>query len=205
MHPTPELRVVQVPIEELREYRNNCKLHPSSQIDQIATSINDFGFNSPILAWHNDDGEPEIVAGHGRLMAARQLGMKELPVIFLDHLTDEQRRAMILIDNQLTMNSGFDLQLLNEELDAIVDINMEDYGFNLSDMTSDVSVDDFGEDFELPDGDGPEFKYVSLTLTHEQFEYFSGVLDTIDVEDGEGSVATRKICEVFRQWEALRT
>ena len=130
MHPTPELEIVKVPIDELVPYEGNAKLHPNEQVDQIATSINDLGFNSPILAWHDEDGDAVIVAGHGRLMAARELGMTELPVVFLDHLTDEQRRAYTLIDNQLTMNSGFDFQLLNEELDAIVDIDMRDFGFD---------------------------------------------------------------------------
>ena len=146
MHPTPELRVVQVPIEELVPYEGNAKLHPSTQVDQIATSINDLGFNSPILAWHDDDGSAVIVAGHGRLMAAMELGMTELPVVFLDHLTDEQRRAYVLIDNKLTMNSGFDFELLNEELDAIVDINMEDYGFDSFDDVGGMDFSEFGGD-----------------------------------------------------------
>lgn len=127
----PELEVVKVPISELLEYKGNAKLHPHEQVDQIATSISDFGFNSPILAWHDDDGNSVVVAGHGRLMAARQLGMRELPVVYLDHMTDEQRRAYTLVDNQLTMNSGFDFAMLNDELDAIVDIDMRDFGFTI--------------------------------------------------------------------------
>lgn len=153
MRPMPELEVVKVPISELREYKNNAKIHTREQVDQIATSINDFGFTNPILAWHNDDGEPEIVAGHGRLMAARQLGMMELPVIFLDHLSDEQRRAMILIDNQLTMNSGFDFKVLNDELDAIIDINMEDFGFTAFDGGS-VDFTAFSGEEEATEGTG---------------------------------------------------
>lgn len=128
----PELKVVNVPIEELVQYGGNAKLHPLSQVDQIAASIQEFGFNSPLLAWHNDDGEPVIVAGHGRLMAAESLGMKELPVVFLDHMDDEQRRAYTLVDNQLTMNSGFDLALLADELDAITDIDMSQFDFDIN-------------------------------------------------------------------------
>lgn len=142
MRPMPELDVVKVPTSELVEYANNAKLHPHEQVDQIAASIEEFGFNSPILAWHNDEGDPEIVAGHGRLMAARRLGLKELPVVFLDHMSDEQRRAYILVDNQLTLNSDFDMEALAEELDAITTIDMSEYG-----------LDDLG-DMEFMDFDG---------------------------------------------------
>ena len=151
MKPNVELEVEMVPTEDLVEYANNAKLHPAEQVDQIATSIEEFGFNSPILAWHNDDGEPEIVAGHGRLMAAKKLGLQELPVVFLDHLSEEQRRAYILVDNKLTMNSDFDFEILDLELDNIVNINMEDFGF--VDLSIDWgSVDDFDPDgIEAPD------------------------------------------------------
>ena len=131
MRPMPELKVETVPTDALLEYRNNAKLHPSEQVDQIAQSIEEFGFNSPILAWHNDDGEPEIVAGHGRLMAAKKLGLTSLPVVFLDHMSEEQRRAYMLVDNQLTMNSGFDLDILSVELGEIANIDMAQYDFDI--------------------------------------------------------------------------
>lgn len=113
------LTVEYVTSDELVMYKNNAKLHDMHQVEQIAASIDEFGFNAPILAWHNDDGEPEIVAGHGRLLAARRL------------VSDEQRRAYILVDNQLTMNSGFDFELLANELDMITDIDMSDFGFEI--------------------------------------------------------------------------
>lgn len=125
------LSVEYIDIDELVMYKNNSKLHDAKQVDQIAASIEEFGFNSPILAWHNDDGEPEIVAGHGRLMAARKLGLEELPVVFLDHLSEESRRAYLLVDNQLTMNSGFDFEILQDELNAIAGIDMEQFDFEI--------------------------------------------------------------------------
>ena len=125
----PNLEVVWVPTDELSEYDGNAKLHPSDQIDQIASSIEEFSFADPIGAWHDDDGNAVIVEGHGRLLAARRLGIGQLPVIFLDHLSDEQRRAYGLVHNQLTMNSGFDLPSLSEELEGISSIDMEVYGF----------------------------------------------------------------------------
>ena len=158
MRPMPELEVVKVPTIELVEYRNNAKLHPIEQIDQIAQSIWEFGFNNPILAWHNDDGEPEIVAGHGRLMAARKLGLRELPVVFLDHMTEEQRRAYILVDNQLTMNSGFDEDTLESELARIFEIDMEQYDF-----TVDIDGDDEEEELEPADVDEDELPEISQT------------------------------------------
>lgn len=139
----PELEIVKIPTDELVEYENNCKLHSLEQIDQIAASIQEFGFNSPILAWHNDDGEPVIVAGHGRLMAAQSIGLDELPVVFLDHMSDEQRRAYTLVDNQLTLNSGFDMSILSNELDTIIDIDMSQFDFVI-----DGAVDDFEDDWD---------------------------------------------------------
>lgn len=139
MRPMPELKVVEIPTEELLEYPNNAKLHPHEQVDQIANSIEEFGFNNPILAWHNDQGEPEIVAGHGRLMAAKKLGMEKLPVVFLDHMSEEQRRAYIIVDNSTNLSSGFDMEILNVELDGITDIDMSIWDLS-------IELDDFGFD-----------------------------------------------------------
>lgn len=149
------LQVEYVSTDELQEYKNNSKLHPSSQIDQIASSIEEFGFNNPILAWHNDDGEPEIVAGHGRLMAARKLGIAELPVVFLDHMSEEQRRAYIIADNSTNLSSGFDMEILSVELDAIVDIDMEQFGVEIAE----ASIGDEGADETDVTGGEPSFNY----------------------------------------------
>lgn len=131
MRPMPELEVVIVATDDLIEYENNANTHTSEQVDQIASSIQEFGFNSPILAWHDDDGRPVIVAGHGRLMAARSLGLQELPVVFVDHMTDEQRRAFGLVENKLTRLSEFDWDALERELLGIGGIDMAEYGFDV--------------------------------------------------------------------------
>lgn len=120
-----ELKIEYLPIEELKPYANNAKEHPAEQIEQIKKSIQEFGFDDPIGIWKD-----EIVEGHGRLIAAIELGMDTVPVIRLDHLTDEQRRAYTLVHNKLTMNSDFNLDLLRIELDDI-DIDMTDFGFDL--------------------------------------------------------------------------
>jgi ParB-like chromosome segregation protein Spo0J len=119
------LKIEYISINELKEYTGNAKLHPQEQIEQIKESMKRFSFNDPIAVWHDN----EIIEGHGRLLAAQELGIDTVPIIRLDHLTDEERRAYMLVHNQLTMNSGFDTELLNIELESI-DIDMEPYGFD---------------------------------------------------------------------------
>ena len=85
-------------------YANNARTHSDEQVSQIARSIEEFGFVNPVLVGSDD----VIVAGHGRLMAAKQLGMETVPVIVLGHLTETQRRALVIADNQITANSGWD-------------------------------------------------------------------------------------------------
>lgn len=143
--PQAELKVVMVPTDDLVMYEGNAKLHPHEQVDQIAASIEEFNFADPIAAWHDENGEAVIIEGHGRLMAAKKLGIEELPVIFLDYLTDEQRRAYALVHNKLTMNSGFDFQILSNELDIITSIDMGDFGFDLNELDVDS--------FFVPEGD----------------------------------------------------
>lgn len=121
-----DLKVEWVDIEEIKPYENNAKEHPAEQISQIKKSIQEFGFNDPLAIWKN-----KCVCGHGRLLAAKELGFTKLPIIRLDHLTDEQRRAYTLVHNQLTMNSGFNLDTLKVELDNIGEIDMSEFGFSL--------------------------------------------------------------------------
>lgn len=132
-----------VPIDSVVLYEKNAKLHPEEQIEQIAKSIQEFGFNDPIGIWNN-----QIVEGHGRFLAAKQLGIEEIPVIRLDDLTDEQRRAYMLAHNKLTMNSGFDINLLNEEL-ANLSFDMSDFGFEEATQSltagTEIDVDEYDD------------------------------------------------------------
>ena len=114
-----DLKIEYVPIDSIKPYSKNAKLHPAEQIEQIKASIKEFGFKDPLATWHG-----EVMAGNGRLQAAKELGMKELPIVRLDDLTDEQRRAYALVHNKLTMNSPFDDGILSEELENILDIDM---------------------------------------------------------------------------------
>lgn len=142
-----KLKVDYIPIEQLKPYEKNAKIHTPEQIEQIKNSIQEFGMNDPIGIWGDEN---LIVEGHGRLIACKELGFDEVPVIRLDSLTDEQRRAYTLVHNQTTMNTGFDLDVLNEELDNI-DIDMSDYGF-------DIEIDDIEEGTEVKEDDAPEVK-----------------------------------------------
>src|ERR1035438_4082545 len=99
-------------ISRLVPYAKNARTHSPEQVAQIAASIVEFGFVNPILVDTNDG----IIAGHGRLRAARQLGLTEVPLVVLDHLSETQRRAYILADNKLAMNAGWDEKMLASEL-----------------------------------------------------------------------------------------
>ena len=99
-------------VAELVPYARNARTHSDAQVAQIAASIREFGFTNPILV----DGERGVIAGHGRLLAARKLGMAEVPTIELAHLTPAQRRAYVLADNRLALSAGWDDDMLRLEL-----------------------------------------------------------------------------------------
>ena len=124
----PEIRIT--PVDNLIPYARNARTHSDEQVAQIAASIAEFGFTNPILT----DGERGVIAGHGRLAAARKLGLKEVPVIELSYLTDTQKKAYILADNRLAMNAGWDDELLKLELTELKDA---DFDLDLMGFTSD--------------------------------------------------------------------
>src|SRR5712671_6588388 len=123
MHPGAQ-RIELWPIDKLIPFARNPRTHSEAQVTQIAASIAEFGFNNPILV----DTKAGIIAGHGRLLAARKLQLTEVPVIVLDHLTDAQKRAYVIADNQLALNAGWDEELLRLELATLAgeafDINL---------------------------------------------------------------------------------
>ncbi len=145
----PQLTVTMVQTADLAPYAGNAKIHTEEQVEQIANSIRDFGFNDPVGVWHDADGTPVIVEGHGRVLAAQLLGMEELPAIALDHLTDEQRRAYVHVHNQTTLTSGFDMEALQRELEALPEFSWESYGFELDEVLEDLPA--LADEDELPD------------------------------------------------------
>jgi DNA modification methylase len=119
-------------LDRLISYARNPRTHSEAQVAQIAASIAEFGFTCPILV----DSGAGILAGHGRLLAARKLGLKKVPVIVLDHLSDAQKRAYIIADNQLALNAGWDDETLRAELAALQseDFNLDLIGFNVHEL-----------------------------------------------------------------------
>jgi len=116
------MKIQQRQIDKLIPYVNNSRTHSDEQVAQIAASIKEFGWTNPVLV----DGENGIIAGHGRVLAARKLGLDQIPCIELSHLSEAQRKAYILADNKLAENAGWDTDLLSLELGALADLR----GFN---------------------------------------------------------------------------
>lgn len=123
-----QLETVMVPITDLLAYENNAKIHTEAQIEHIRNSIREFGFNDPVGVWTNNQGRVEIVTGHGSVIAAQAEGMAEVPCNFLDHLTDEQRRAYCHVHNQTQLETGFDVDVLIPDMDNL-NCDWENFGF----------------------------------------------------------------------------
>jgi ParB-like chromosome segregation protein Spo0J len=112
------------PIDRLVPFERNARTHDAAQLAQLRASIQEFGFTNPILV----DGKDGVIAGHGRLEAARELGLAEVPVVVLDHLSAEQKRAYVIADNKLALNAGWDEELLRLE---VMSLNLADFDLDL--------------------------------------------------------------------------
>jgi DNA modification methylase len=119
-----DVKIEKISIAKLIPYAANSRTHSDAQVAQIAASIREFGWTNPILVSDKND----IIAGHGRLLAARKLGMEEVPVIVLDHLSKAQQRALVIADNQLALNAGWDMDMLKAEIE---DLSLEDFNLDL--------------------------------------------------------------------------
>ena len=116
--------IIMQPTASLIPYANNARTHSDAQIKQIAASIQSFGFTNPVLV----DGQNGIIAGHGRILAAELLGLSEVPTICLPHLTNTAKRAYVLADNRIAINSGWDMETLAVEVQRIIDDGRYDVG-----------------------------------------------------------------------------
>jgi len=136
------MQIEQLKVGDLIPYVNNSRTHSDEQVTQVASSIKEFGFTNPILI----DGDGGIIAGHGRLMAAKKLGLVEVPCIRLGHLSEAQRKAYVIADNQLALNSGWDLDTLKLEIDRLgeLDFDIELLGFDDDFLTS-LMIEEPGE------------------------------------------------------------
>lgn len=128
------MKIEQIKIEDLKPYERNARRHEAADVAAIVKSIEAFGFNDPVGVWGPQN---VIVEGHGRVMAAKQLGMTEVPCIRLDNLTDEQRRAYALAHNKTAELSTWDAELLPLELEDLPTIDMAGFGFDLDKVAGD--------------------------------------------------------------------
>ena len=138
-------KLEKISIEDLIPYARNSRTHSDEQVAQIAASIKEFGFTNPVLI-DNDNG---IIAGHGRVLAGRKLKLKEIPCIRLGHLTDAQKKAYVIADNKLALNSGWDAEMLKLEL-----VELKDDGFNIDliGFDGDELAEIFAEESEINEG-----------------------------------------------------
>ena len=195
-----------IALDQLIPYARNSRTHSDEQVAQVAASIREFGFTNPVLI----DGEGGIIAGHGRVMAARKLGLADVPCIRLAHLTDAQKRAYIIADNKLALNAGWDEDMLSLEL---LDLRGADYALSITGFSADeleqifsaLDVSPLGSMPEMPSGDRQPFQQVTFTLHDSQAEQVQAALKAagklgpyIDSpnENGNGNALAR-ICETF--------
>ncbi len=162
MDKNEKMKITYAPTSDLIPYVNNARVHSEEQVTQIASSIKEFGFLTPIIT----DGENGILAGHGRVMAAKLLGLEDLPTIKTENLTEAQRKAFILADNKIGDNSSFDFELVKIEMEGLKghDFNLDVTGF------SDFELEAIGSDFStglLEEGLRPEHDQ-SGTFEHEE-------------------------------------
>ena len=135
------MEINQTPIDAVIPYVSNSRTHSDDQVAQIAASIKEFGFNNPVLL----DGDKGIIAGHGRVLAARKLGLKDVPTIELAHLSENQRKAYIIADNKLALNADWNMPTLAIELHGL---NNEGFdlgliGFDADELTEIMFEPDF--------------------------------------------------------------
>lgn len=186
------MKIVNKNIDELIPYENNPRKNDNA-VDYVANSIKEFGFKVPIIIDKNN----EIVAGHTRYKASLELGLKEVPCIIADDLTDEQIKAFRLADNKVGEKSEWDFELLDEELNNL-DIDMSQFGFD------EINADDYGIDFDLPNGEKSNIEQMTFTLASEQATIIKSALDMVDVTDietyGNENKNGNRLFGVVKQW-----
>lgn len=196
-------KLEQARIDDLIPYARNSRTHSEAQVAQVAASIREFGFTNPVLI----DADGGIIAGHGRVLAARKLGMKTVPAIRIDYMTEAQKRAYVIADNKLALNAGWDDELLALELG-----DLKDEGFDLSltgfsdDELARLVID--AEETGMPDlasGDREPLQQMAFMLHDDQAETVRAALDVakqmgafVDTgnENSNGNALAR-VCELF--------
>ena len=197
------MKIENIPTDKLIPYARNSRTHSETQVAQIAGSIREFGFTNPVLI----DAQNGIIAGHGRVMAAQKLGLKEVPCIRLSHLTETQRKAYVIADNKLALNSGWDEEMLGLEL---ADLREMDFDLGMLGFTEDelgaFDVEEAGMP-ELSSDDKQPFQQMTFTVHDEQAEDIKAAMDRAKgMGHGESAVnensngnALAFICQSFNR------
>ena len=196
------MQLINKNIEDLIPYANNTRTHSDEQVLQIASSIKEFGFTNPILI----DEQGGIIAGHGRVMAAKKLHINEVPTITLSGLTEVQIKAYIIADNAIALNSGWDEDLLQLEL---ITLNEMNFDYSKLGFDFDFDITDVEEEFipDLPSGDREPIRNMTFTVSDEQHELIEKALkdaklypmqDPAGINENSNGNALYYICEVFK-------
>ena len=163
------MQIKEIEVSKLIPYANNSRTHDDAQVAQLAASIKEFGFRNPILV----DGVG-IIAGHGRLLAARKLGLNKVPTIDCSDMTETQKKAYIIADNKLALNSGWDTNLLSLELEELETngFNLEVLGFNAEELSAFINGVNFDAATEDDQGklDELEPKWVNCPHCGKEFD-----------------------------------
>lgn len=197
------------PVERLVPYERNARTHSPEQVAQIAASIREFGFTAPILV----DGKDGILAGHGRLAAAKELGLSEVPVVVLDHLTAAQRRAYVLADNKLALNAGWDDELLRLELGdlQLAEFDLSLLGWSEAELAELLpKVEQLDAMPELANGEKEPLQQITFTLHDDQTELVKEAIEVAKAmgpfadtgnENSNGNAIAR-VAELFLSWSS---
>ncbi len=178
------MEIIKLKISDLKPYDKNAKIHTKEQVEQIKKSIEEFGMNDPIAVWGKEN---LIVEGHGRLEALKELGYDEVECIRLDHLTDEERKAYTLVHNKLTMNTDFDFELLDNELETIEDIDMSEYGFDLNLELEEIDETDLDDEREK--------QKVNVSIVFNNFEDYEKAKEELEKlsDENNGNLSVKMI------------
>ena len=199
------------PVASLIPYARNARTHSDEQVAQIAASIREWGWTTPVLV----DEQGGIIAGHGRVLAARKLGLADVPVMVARGWSEAQKRAYVLADNKLALNAGWDADLLGGELADIGDLNFDLslIGFSTAELDDLLGhAAPLGSMPALPDGDKAPFQQMTFTLHDEQADQVKAALEAAKAmggfvdspnENSNGNALAR-VCELFLTTNAIR-
>lgn len=192
------MKIEDISIEKLTMYDKNAKKHEEKDISIIKESIEKFGFNDPVGVWGENN---TIVEGHGRVLAAKELGIKTIPCIRLDYLSDEERRGYTLAHNKTAEFSQWDFNILDAEIAELNNIDFEKLGFEVEK----IDADDFTTDFKISDNEKSEYCQMTISLHNEQKKLIENVIKMINNDEitetfGNENKNGNVIYKVVKEW-----